>query len=209
MSEKQPLTHAAMTRDGVARATGADMGGTGNGRGLTALGSMSISLVVLVVVACVQPLSSAAQTAPTPAASVPFPPRKPDQLQLQPDQAPAPERPAPLLRRYIPELQESLEKLPPFIRDTDLNLHFRTFYFDRINPDDSVNEAWAIGGWLEYRSGWLWDTFAMGAVGYTSQPLYAPNDKDGTTLLAAGQGGITVLGQAYGQLPVCSREARP
>ncbi len=49
----------------------------------------------------------------------------------------------------------------------------------------------------------------MGAVGYTSQPLYAPNDKDGTTLLAPGQGGITVLGQAYGQLPVCSREARP
>jgi hypothetical protein len=30
----------------------------------------------------------------------------------------------------------------------------------------------------------------MGAVGYTSQPLYAPDDKDGTTLL--------VLGQAYG-----------
>jgi hypothetical protein len=93
-----------------------------------------------------------------------------------------------------------MEKLPAFIRDTDLNLHFRTFYFDRINPDDSVNEAWAIGGWLEYRSGWLWDTFAMGAVGYTSQPLYAPDDKDGTTLLAPGQEGITVLGQAYGQL---------
>ena len=151
---------------------------------------MSISLVVLVVVACVQPPSSAAQTAPTPAASVPSRPRTPppEELQLEPEQ---------------------VEKLPAFIRDTDLNLHFRTFYFDRINPDDSVNEAWAIGGWLEYRSGWLWDTLAMGAVGYTSQPLYAPNDKDGTTLLAAGQGGITVLGQAYGQLPVCSREARP
>ena len=40
----------------------------------------------------------------------------------------------------------------------------------------------------------------MGAVGYTSQPLYAPDDKDGTTLLAPGQEGITVLGQAYGQL---------
>ena len=191
-----------MTRDGVARATGADMGGTGKGRGLTALGSMSISLVVLVVVACVQPPSSAAQTAPTPTASVPSRPRTPppDELQLEPDQAPAPERPAPLLRRYIPGLQKGMEKLPAFIRDTDLNLHFRTFYFDRINPDDSVNEAWAIGGWLEYRSGWLWDTFAMGAVGYTSQPLYAPKDKDGTTLLAPGQEGITVLGQAYGQL---------
>jgi hypothetical protein len=103
-----------------------------------------------------------------------------------------------------------MEKLPAFIRDTDLNLHFRTFYFDRINPDDSVNEAWAIGGWLEYRSGWLLGHARhWGGGGYTSQPLYAPNDKDGTTLLAAGQGGITVLGQAYGQLAVCSREARP
>jgi hypothetical protein len=174
------------------------MGGTGNGRGLTAPGSMSISLLVLVVVAGVQPSSSAAQTAPTPAASVPSRPRIPDELQLEPEQAPAPERPAPLLRRYLPGLQKGMERLPAFIRDTDLNLHLRTFYFDRINPDDSVNEAWAIGGWLEYRSGWLWDTFAMGAVGYTSQPLYAPDDKDGTTLLAPGQEGITVLGQAYG-----------
>ena len=90
------------------------MGGAGNGRGLTAPGSMSISLLVLVVVACVQRPSSVAQTASPPAASVPSRPRIPDELQLQPDQAPAPERPAPLLRRYIPELQESLEKLPPF-----------------------------------------------------------------------------------------------
>ena len=180
-----------MTMDGVARATGADMGGTGKGRGLTDLGSMSISLIVLVVVACVQPLSSAAQTPPTPIASVPSRPRipPPDELQLEPDQAPAPERPAPLLRRYIPGLQKGMEKLPAFIRDTDLNLHFRTFYFDRINPDDSVNEAWAIGGWLEYRSGWLWDTFAMGAVGYTSQPLYAPATRTGPHCLRPARKG--------------------
>ena len=95
-------------------------------------------------------------------------------------------------------LEEGLENLPPFIRDTDLNLRFRTFYFDRENPNETQNEAWAIGGWLEYRSGWLADTFAIGAVGYTSQPLHAPDDKDGTTLLAPGQEGITVLGQAYG-----------
>jgi hypothetical protein len=59
---------------------------------------------------------------------------------------PEPARPEPLLRRYVPGLQEGMEKLPAFIRDTDLNLHFRTIYFDRVNPDDSVNEAWAIGG---------------------------------------------------------------
>ena len=37
-------------------------------------------------------------------------------------------------------------------------------------------------------------------TGYTSQPAYAPDDRDGTGLLALGQEGITVLGQAYGQL---------
>jgi outer membrane porin, OprD family len=196
------------------------MGGTSRKRGPKVLGAVSIGLVALVVVVCVQPapsaaqsapaqpasappLSSAAGTAPSQPPSVPSHPQSepaPSELQLQPEQAPAPERPVPPLRRYIPGFQESLEKLPPFIRDTDLNLHFRTFYFDRVNPDDSVNEAWAAGGWLEYRSGWLFDTFRMGAVGYTSQPLYAPDDKDGTQLLETGQEGITVLGQAYGQL---------
>jgi hypothetical protein len=34
-------------------------------------------------------------------------------------------------------------------------------------------------------------------VGYTSQPLWAPDDKDGTLLLKPGQEGYTVLGQAY------------
>jgi hypothetical protein len=164
-----------------------------------------VSLIVLVVVGCVQPPGSDAQTAQsqpaaTPSAEKVVSEQDPENLKLEPEYAPEPERPAPLLRRYVPGLQEGMEKLPAFIRDTDLNLHFRTFYYDRVNPNESANEAWAIGGWLEYRSGWLWDTFAMGAVGYTSQPLYAPDDKDGTTLLAPGQEGITVLGQAYGQL---------
>lgn len=93
-----------------------------------------------------------------------------------------------------------MRDLPPFIRDTDLSLHFRTFYYTRENTNDTKNEALATGGWLNYRSGWLYDTLAIGAVGYTSQPLYAPEDRDGTTLLAPGQEEITVLGQAYAQL---------
>src|SRR5262249_665927 len=72
----------------------------------------------------------------------------------------------------------------------------RIFYFGRKNTDDTENEAWAIGGWLEYRSGWLYDTLAIGAVGYTSQPLYAPDDRDGTAILAPGQEGVTGLRQA-------------
>src|SRR5262249_49485791 len=52
--------------------------------------------------------------------------------------------------------------------------------------------------------GGLWDTFALGGCGSTSQPLYAPEDTGGTNLLhpTAGnpQDSILVLGQAYAQL---------
>ena len=64
--------------------------------------------------------------------------------------------------------------LPPFIRDTDLKLHLRSYYFNRTNPNDSINEAWAFGGWITYQSGWLFETFAMGASLYGSAELYAP-----------------------------------
>ena len=44
------------------------------------------------------------------------------------------------------------------------------------------------------------DHFALGAVLYTSQPLYAPQDQDGTKLLLTGQDGYTTLGQLYGRI---------
>ncbi len=37
-------------------------------------------------------------------------------------------------------------------------------------------------------------------MGYTSQPLWAPEDRDGTLLLMTGQEGYSVLGQAYAAL---------
>jgi hypothetical protein len=117
---------------------------------------------------------------------------------------PSRETAVPLLRSTIPGLAESMEQLPPFLRDTQVKLHLRSFYFNRLNSDDTRNEAWASGGWLSYKSGWLWETFALGAVGYTSQPLYAPEDTGGTDLLhptvGNPQGSILVLGQAYAQL---------
>jgi hypothetical protein len=90
--------------------------------------------------------------------------------------------------------------LPPFFRDTDLKVHFRSYYFDRVKPDDTHNEAWAFGGWLSYKSGWLLDTFGVGATLYGSAPLYAPDDRDGTLLLKSGQEGYWALGEAYAAL---------
>jgi len=117
---------------------------------------------------------------------------------------PAAEIGNPQLRRLVPGLAEDSEELPPFVRDMYLRLHVRSFYFNRVNSSDSQNEALAQGGWLAIRSGWLWKSFALGAAGYTSLPLYAPQDTGGTGLLRPTpenpQDSILVLGQAYAML---------
>ncbi len=100
----------------------------------------------------------------------------------------------------FPLLKQKLQDTPPFFRDTKLDLNVRSYYFYRDNDSQSINGAWTLGGALSYKSGWLWDHFAMGAVLYTSQPLYAPEDWDGTGLLMPGQEGYTVLGQIYGRI---------
>src|SRR5262245_48370854 len=100
------------------------------------------------------------------------------------------------------DLSKKLEPLAPFIRDTELILKLRTYYFDSDQPGGKESEAWAGGGSIWYRSGWAADHFRIGAELFTSQPIYAPADKDGTSLLAPGQEGYTVLGQAYAQLRI-------
>jgi outer membrane porin, OprD family len=115
------------------------------------------------------------------------------------DAPPPPPLDTPLEALFQP-LEDKIRKLPPFLGNTDLKVHFRSYYFDRIKPDDTQNEAWAFGGWLAYKSGWLLDTFAMGATLYGSAPLYAPDDKDGTLLLQPGQKGYYVPGEAWGAL---------
>ena len=109
----------------------------------------------------------------------------------------------PKIPRFFPWLKEQLKDTPAFFRDTMLNLNFRSYYFYRDNyPGSSpqVNEAWTLGGALSYRSGWFLDHFGMGVVLYTSQPLYAPDDRDGTLLLKPGQEGYTVVGQLYARV---------
>ncbi len=97
-------------------------------------------------------------------------------------------------------LRGKLKNLPPFFRDTVLTLKPRTYYLDQARPDGTRSEAWALGGSLEYTSGRLGDRFQIGAELFTSQPLYAPADADGTLLLKPGQEGYTVLGQLYAKL---------
>ena len=75
----------------------------------------------------------------------------------------------------------------------------RTFYFDRDKIGRHHQRGVGARRFLHWRSGYLADFLRFGATAYTSQPLYAPDDKDGTLLLQPGQEGYTVLGQWYGE----------
>ena len=76
--------------------------------------------------------------------------------------------------RPFETLKATLKEAPPFFRDTKLDLNLRSYYLYREKFDKSKLEAWTLGGSISYKSGYLWDHFAVGAALYTSQPLYAP-----------------------------------
>ena len=100
-------------------------------------------------------------------------------------------------RSFFPAFREKMKSLPPFWRDTSLLLHLRTYYLYRDIEPDIKSEAWALGGWIDYKSGLWKNRLQIGLAGYTSQKLYGPEDRDGTLLLEPGQQSFSVLGQAY------------
>ena len=100
---------------------------------------------------------------------------------------------------YAGDLPKEGYKLPGGFEPV---LQLRTYYFDQESLTGSQSTAWALGGWAGLRSPWWGDLFQVGIVGYTSQKLYGPDDKDGTKLLAPGQEQITVLGEAFGAVRI-------
>jgi len=95
-----------------------------------------------------------------------------------------------------------LEERRHAFEDTTFEVNFRTFFLDRNKFDGIESEAWAIGGWAGLKTGYFLDHIAFGLTGYTSQPLYAPDSRDGTLLLNDGQEGYTVLGEAYADIRI-------
>lgn len=104
----------------------------------------------------------------------------------------------------FPGVAQKMEKQDPFFRDTLLDLNFRSYFLnaDGGSPGDPEREAWAAGGSLIYKSGYWKDFLAIGAGGYTTQPVVAPGWGDGTRLLGPGQNGFSVLGLSYVELKV-------
>ncbi len=87
--------------------------------------------------------------------------------------------------------------------DTKFDVQGRTYLLDRDKYDDTESYAWAIGGSAGLKTGYFRDRFAIGLTGYTSQPLDAPDDKDGTLAAGARPGGI--YGPRRGLRPGASR----
>ena len=100
----------------------------------------------------------------------------------------------------FPRVREQLEKLPPFFAETQLEARFRTFYLRNDRTTDALSEAWAMGGSVYYRSGWLADAFSVELEGFTSQPIVADEGRGGTSLLVPIQEGYSALGIANGKL---------
>jgi hypothetical protein len=91
----------------------------------------------------------------------------------------------PVRSPLFPWVRNRLQKLPAFIADTVFEARFRTYYLrkDRTTSllgDDGLSEAWAMGGSIYYRSGWLEDLFQVEVEGFTSQPIVAPEDRAAT-----------------------------
>jgi hypothetical protein len=109
------------------------------------------------------------------------------------------ERP-PLVPALFPWVGRQLQKLPPFFADMHLDARYRTYYLRKDRTIDVLSEAWAMGGSLHFRSGWLAETFQVEAEGFTSQPIVAVDGRGGTLLLEREQEGYTVLGIANAKL---------
>ena len=108
----------------------------------------------------------------------------------------------------FPNLKRQLEKLSPFFRDTHATLNTRTYYFDReFRSLGKQSEAWAIGGSVDYETGWYRDWLSFGAGYYQSEKLLGEEDRGGTLLLAPGQEGIAVVGKAYAKLKCRDHQA--
>lgn len=93
-----------------------------------------------------------------------------------------------------------LEKRRTAIEETQFKINFRSMFFDRNKYDGSESEAFALGGWAGFKTGYFFEHLAIGVTGYTSQRLHGDEDKDGTLILASGQEGYTVLGELYADI---------
>jgi hypothetical protein len=111
--------------------------------------------------------------------------------------------PVPEPSMLFPQIRQQLDDAPPFLRDSTAAINVRSYYRNTVSnaaTGAGWTEAWAAGGSVALETGRLFDLVSGGMVLYTSFPVYAPLDRDGTGLLRPGQQQYGVLGQLYGKL---------
>lgn len=91
---------------------------------------------------------------------------------------------------------------PGFWEGSTLKFKPRSYYLDRFRENRPDITGWALGGAIEYRSGWFLDRVKIAGTFFTSQKAYAPSDKDGTQLFKPGPESISVFSEAYATVRV-------
>ncbi len=96
----------------------------------------------------------------------------------------------------------------PFFDDIIFSVSPRFYYFRRDTENVGIAESAAFGGALALESGWWRDFLRLNLTTYTSQKLYGPKDRDGSTSLREGQKSYTVLGEAFAEIKIGALKAR-
>lgn len=106
------------------------------------------------------------------------------------------------------EKENTKNDLWKFVKAGKLTGDFRAYYMDRHFDLPQTQKSMAVGGSLKYETS-SWHGLNAGLAGYTSQGFVLTDpDEDGASLLAPGQKGYTVLGQAYLQAEICRTRLR-
>lgn len=85
----------------------------------------------------------------------------------------------------------------PFERERVNTLHLRTFYQDRTFDGLDDRENWAGGGWLNVVGSYFDQSLKFAGTMYTSQKLWADDDKDETGALQPVHNSYSQLGEIY------------
>jgi outer membrane OprD family porin len=96
----------------------------------------------------------------------------------------------------LPPIEIEARRPVEFLAGTRFSIKPRAYYMDRDRDENQDNVGFALGGAVQYSSGWAFDRLQLRATGYTSQDIYGPSDKDGTQLFLPGPEGFSVLGEA-------------
>lgn len=81
-----------------------------------------------------------------------------------------------------------------------LSANLRSYDYRQEKENGDENAASVVGGSLSYHSGHWRELLGFGATVYTSQKLWGPDSKAGTSLLKPIQQSFTVLGEVYAEL---------